>query len=855
MKAEVSPPASPLTRLLGSGTVRLAVLFGAVVLTLHLTGWTPGWLGVLSLLTAGALIWAWLLRRRLQEQTGMLLQRLQRVAGLEETYRELFEKASDMVFTCDPQGGFTSLNAEGERLTGYTQAEALRLRLGDLVPPPHAEHARQLLGEGARPEGGQTVELELESQQGRRVPVSIRMRPLMVEGRVVGLHGIARDITERQRAEKELEQAKHAAEAANRAKSEFLANMSHEIRTPMNGIIGMTELALDTLLDRQQREYLEMVKESADSLLTLINDILDFSKIEAGKLTLDVMDFKLPDNLTHTLRSLAPRAHQKGLELAYEIAPEVPVEVRGDPTRLRQVLINLVGNAIKFTARGEILLRVTAEGVTDEDARLRFEVRDTGIGIPADKQREIFDAFAQADGSMTRRYGGTGLGLAISRQLVELMGGRLEVESTVGQGSTFHFSARLERSPATAEAEPLAAEAPDLRGLRVLVVDDNATNRRLLDAMLRHWEMLPELAAGGTEGVALMTESRQAGRPFPLVLVDAQMPDMDGFSLAEKIKHDPQLAAATIMMLTSAGQRGDAARCRDLGIDAYLVKPIRRSDLLDAIQMVLGRKKASPVLVTRHVLREARQRLRVLVVEDNPVNQRLAARLLEREGHAVTLAGNGREALEKLEGTDGKFDVVVMDVQMPEMDGLRATGKIRAREKMTGRHLPVVAMTARAMKGDRERCRAAGMDGYVAKPLQARAFLAEIEAACSGASGASAERHVPVPRAQLLSRVGGDVELLAEMARLFEGNAGLLLEALREAAERGDTESLQFAAHQLRGSAANFDAQGVCAAADELENLGRRGNLDGAAGILQKLQEEMAKLLTELKQLRREGGL
>lgn len=541
------------------------------------------------------------------------------------------------------------------------------------------------------------------------------------DGRVTGLVGIGHDITELKKIQAEMQRAREVAEAASRAKSEFLANMSHEIRTPLNGIMGMTDLALETALDREQKEYLETVKVSADSLLTVINDILDFSKIEAGRMDLEHVDFDLRDSLESALKTLAVRADEKGLELLCEMAPEVPEVARGDITRLRQVLLNLVGNAIKFTNEGEIAVKVRQGARDGRELALHFTVSDTGIGIPKDKLEMIFDPFAQADSSTTRKYGGTGLGLTISSRLVRMMGGQIWVESEEGRGSHFHFTVRLQI--ADQKEIKLGNPAPPemLRGVRVLVVDDNRTNLRILEGMLKRWEMIPTCAESGELALAELASARSEGRAFGLIVADMHMPRMDGFELVEHIREKPELCAATIMMLTSAGHRGDAERCQKLGVSAYLLKPIRQSELREAIAKVLGARQQEGMipLVTRYSLGDARDRseiLRILVAEDNLVNQRLVVRLLEKRGHRVVVAANGKDALEALERET--FDIILMDVQMPEMDGFEATAAIREKEKSNGLHQIIVALTAHAMKGDREKCLAAGMDGYLSKPIR-----------------------------------------------------------------------------------------------------------------------------------------
>jgi two-component system, sensor histidine kinase and response regulator len=662
----------------------------------------------------------------------------------EQWFRAIFEGVPTGIGIFEIATGKLAANQTYRQMLGRSEEEMQSVGILDQVTHPDDREPDKLWFQGLL--DGECTHLRREKRyvqpDGRIVWADVELSLLQnTPGKPQFVLGTAVDITERKQAEIELQRAKEAAEAASEAKSTFLATMSHEIRTPMNGILGMTELVMDTDLTTEQREHLGLVRLSAESLLSIINDVLDFSKIEAGKIEIEAIPFDLRESLGETMQSLSIRAHQKGLELIYDVQPEVPEALVGDPGRIRQILVNLVGNAIKFTSHGEIFIHVAEESRDNAAACLHFTVRDTGIGIAKEKQEHVFEAFSQADGSMARKYGGTGLGLTICMRLVKMMAGKIWVESQPGQGSTFHFTLQLAVQDSTARPEPI--EARQLRDLHALIVDDNLTNRKVLAGMLIRWGMKPTAVEGGEIALQALQIARDTGRPFPLILLDGQMPGMDGFTLAEQIKKDPGMVGATIMMLTSAGHLGDAARCRALGISAYLVKPIRQGELLQAICNVLNlsRPEKAP-LVTRHFLRETRNRAHVLLAEDNAVNQTLAVRLLERRGYNVTVAGNGQEALIALERAH--VDLILMDVQMPEMDGFEATAIIRQKERSTGGHIPIVAMTAHALKGDEERCLAAGMDAYVSKPIRTNELFATIERVLGKGDGvlasATAER-------------------------------------------------------------------------------------------------------------------
>ncbi len=787
-----------------------------------------------------------------------IIERTAELRASEGRFRSLSASSPVGIFHTDAEGRCLYTNACWQKITGLSLEESLGEGWSRTV---HAEDKQFLLDEWSRCKSEDrpfSQEFRFVTPQGDVRWVHGLSNALHSdEATVIGYVGTVEDITERKQTERILREAKEAAEAATRVKSEFLANMSHEIRTPMNGIIGMTELSLGTDLTVEQREYLEMVKSSADSLLSLLNDILDFSKIEAGRLSLDSTDFCLRDCLAATMKALALRAHEKGLELACDIAPDAPDYLIGDPGRLRQIVVNLVSNAIKFTEAGDIVLRVETDSVSSEATVLQFAVSDTGIGISPEKQAHIFDPFEQVDASTNRKYGGTGLGLAICSQLVQMMGGRIRVESEPGRGSTFYFSARFDLQKEPAEKVSPATPA-NLHDLRVLVVDDNATNQHILETMLVLWGMKPALASSGPSALAEMRQAVCEDAPFSLALIDYHMPEMDGFSLAEAIRIEEPLSELPIIMLTSATQQKVDARCRELGINAYMMKPITQSALLEAMAEVLGfelqgwtQSSSATWLALPHAARP----MRVLLVDDNPVNRRLGAKILELQGHTVILADNGKQAVAAHERED--FDLTLMDVQMPEMNGFEATAAIREREMLTGKRTPIIAMTARAMKGDREECLAAGMDDYVSKPFRANELfeviyrLADDPAAMPDTTNRRAAEidHRVIDTETLIENSMGNMELVREVVGIFLEGYPEWLSALRHAIAIGDSEAANETAHKLKGSLGGIQAGAAWHMALQLERMGREGDLTDARAVMDELEEEIRRLRRALDDL------
>jgi PAS domain S-box-containing protein len=774
----------------------------------------------------------------------------------EEELDQFFRLSIDMLCIVGFDGYFKRLNPAWQRQLGYTETELLARPYLDLV---HPDDRAATAAEAEKIGRGQEI-IHFENRYYHKDgTVRWLLWTAAPHPELQVIYAAARDITDRKEAEetlallvRELEISKQRAEEATEAKSMFVANMSHEIRTPLNAILGMTALALNTRLSVEQRDYLATVQSSAEALLDVVNDVLDFSKIEARRLDLERAEFDVRDTVGDAVKVLAFRAAEKGLELACDVARDVPARVVGDAARLRQVLLNLVGNAVKFTNAGEVLVQVTHDtSAEDGRVRLHFLVRDTGIGIPQDKIAYVFHAFTQADASTTRRFGGTGLGLAIAARLVELMDGRLQVQSEVGRGSTFEFTATFDPAGETTPAHP--AEPHELEGLRVLVVDDNATNRRILVEMLSNWHMAPSAIADAAGAIDLLRRAASTATRFHAVISDCQMPEVDGYTLAKWIRDDRRLRGTPFIMLTSMGRLDDDARRNRLGISAFLTKPVRQSDLLDTLASlfaVAARRK--PPRDEAHPTRQATRALRILVAEDHAVNRKLVTTVLTRRGHHVESVEDGRAALDAFSTPRGAgWDVIVMDLQMPEMGGLEATRAIREREAGAGRRVPIIALTAHALAGDRERCLAAGMDDYLSKPIDVDLLVATVEhlADAAGGRASPAETRVTQPATPVtfdadgtLRRIGGDQVLLKELIALYRADLPDALRSMAHAVARDDADALRSAAHAVKGSAATVGGIAAREAAAKVEQLAKSGNLARARAALDALRAELHKL-------------
>lgn len=758
----------------------------------------------------------------------------------------------------DRDGTIVFVNDNFAKLFGKQPDEIVGKTIADFYPQEFADDARSEDVDVMRT--GRVLEDVFEDDAGgSTIHYASRKGPVRNDqGEVIGIQTIFWDITEQRNAElaliaerEELRAAKLAADAANRAKSDFVANMSHEIRTPMNAIIGITDLLLSSETTNTQREYLKMVQDSGEALLTLINDILDFSKIESGKFELQMSTFDIREMLGDTMKGLGFRAHSKDIELAFRVDQSIPSGLIGDPSRIRQIVVNLVGNAIKFTDRGEVLLELKCTGMTDSEIQLLIRVVDTGIGISEENCTKVFQEFEQADSSTTRRFGGTGLGLAISSRLVEMMNGRIWVESEVGKGSTFQIEIPLSFDT-TAVVEHLDSKI-DVRGIRVLVVDDNATNRRILKDMLTKWGMNPVTTSGAASALTAITDANEENDSFRLVISDVNMPDMDGLDLAKAIVEMALMNPANIIMLTSGARPEDDSQFRELGISLHLLKPAKQSELYDAVVSSLNS------VLTAHesfdsqaggdaqpVLRE----LNILLAEDNAVNQKLAVGILQKLGHQVTIANNGREALQLL--SENIFDLVLMDVQMPEMDGLEATKELRKREADSDSHTIVVAMTAHAMKGDRENCLSAGMDDYLCKPIRIKDMETKLLELFESSRPAvlSIDTEDPNPSeinwAEALANVGGDDGLLRELVVLFLDDTPKLMSVAVEAAEQGDTNALSSAIHSVRGSMLFLNPKTAMKLADKIELHSGQGDLEESRALMADLQIQFAVVCASL---------
>jgi two-component system sensor histidine kinase/response regulator len=777
------------------------------------------------------------------------------LAGSEEKHRIIIENIEDGYYEIDRNGQFAIFNDSFRKITGYTTEHLQQLDYRRLLTPAETEKVLAAFAKVNRT--GQAMKdlgFVIVRKDGARRWVETSVSPIAgSNGEPAGYRGILRDVTRRRQADA-LKQEKMAAEAASRSKSEFLANMSHEIRTPLNAIIGMVELLLESSLTREQQEDLKVVQSAAYALLSVINDILDFSKIEAGKLELERSPFNLRDFLGEALKILAVKAHEKNLELAYRVAPDVPDRLVGDQHRFRQVLLNLIGNALKFTDTGEIVVLAQCRSLEADRLMLHVAVRDTGVGIATGKQALIFEAFRQADGSTTRKFGGTGLGLAVSTQLVNLMGGQIGVKSALGKGSIFHFTVAFD----VESKETFGTVVPDeidLGGMRILVVDDNATNLKILCEMLTSWKMLPKAAASAAAGKALV---KNGGAGFDMALIDLDLPQSGAQTLIRQIKANASDTTRIIMMLTTASVKSPA-RYDDVDIGLAVTKPVRPSDLLDAIIKAISKQKM-PTEKRSH--KEGLGQgslppsLNILAAEDTPFNQKYIRRLLDSWQCQTTIVENGRLAIEEMVKQD--FDLVLMDVQMPEMDGLTATTMIREQEKQTRRHMPIIAMTAHAMRGDRERCIEAGMDDYVSKPISASTLLEAIQrvlplSARQVQSNPVDEPSEPVDDAYelaaLLKAFNNDRTLFKDVADMFITDYVPMVATVKKAISDKDAALLGRTAHALKGMARNFQITAAADAARQLEQLAQQGQFENAQELGRRLADELSEYERRLKQM------
>ncbi|MEW6382229.1 MAG: PAS domain S-box protein [bacterium] len=803
-------------------------------------------------------------------------------------------KEADTIIRRSPAVAFTWKNAEGWpveyvsenviKLFGYTAEDFIsgKVSYAQCIYPDDLERVGQEVMAFSTEEGREEFvhkPYRIVTRDGKVKIINdwtliVRDR----EGKITHYKGIIQDITEQKNTEEALRKTKVQAEAANKAKSEFLANMSHEIRTPMNGIMGMTELLLDTELTGEQREYLQMINTSSESLLSVINDILDFSKIEAGYLDLEEIGFDIRTTLESTVDILALKAFNKGLELTSYIDPDIPAALVGDPGRLRQIIVNLIGNAIKFTDAGEISIKCESESEENGYIVLHFTISDTGIGIPEDKLEIIFESFRQVDGSSTRKYRGTGLGLTISKKLSEMMGGKIWVESALGKGSTFHFTAQFRLQ--TQKKPPAWISRPvEIQGLRVLIADDNSTNRKILRDTISYWGLLPQEAKDGKSALIELEKAAQEGHPYHLLLLDLQMPQMDGYEVSRCIKNNRRISDVKIILLTSFGQRGDGARSRKMGISGYLSKPIKQSDLLSTIMSVLAHGESDSTsdnarLITRHTIKEdcsiqkedcSIQPLKILLAEDNVINQKFALKLLNNLGHSVVLAENGQKVLDLVE--THPIDLVLLDIQMPIMDGFEATRIIREKEKSSGIHLPIIAMTAYALRGDCEKCLEAGMDGYISKPVKIPELVKAINQVIpekksmkdglaenpefEGGSefGGGSEFDEGIDLNAVLESFNGDLDWCKEIFNLFVEKYPDYREAIRTAISENDGKELKRAAHSFKSTVSYFKASSVIELALSLEFMGKEGKLEGAERILSQIEYLIAQFIPAMKNI------